>query len=188
MALNRAWYDALVDDDGSNTVGTVWGKDDIKNLLDSVDAEIARLDSKPECSIYLPNGNGQAVGSGALSVLLFDAAEYQVGGTWWSASDQATVVCPVGDVYLVTVGIHWDANPTGVRTIQIINTAVGYITPEVVTDGQATGRTTQTLSWVVHLGQGHGLQVHALQSSGATLKCGGFTYPNTNTLRVHRLF
>jgi len=44
MALDRTWYNALVDDDGSNTVGTVWGKDDIKNLLDSVDAEIGRLD------------------------------------------------------------------------------------------------------------------------------------------------
>jgi hypothetical protein len=43
MALDRTWYNALIDDDGSNTVGTVWGKDDIKNLLDSVDVEIARL-------------------------------------------------------------------------------------------------------------------------------------------------
>jgi hypothetical protein len=46
MALNRAWYDALVDDDGSNSIGTVWGKDDIKNLLDSVDAEILRMDAQ----------------------------------------------------------------------------------------------------------------------------------------------
>jgi len=45
MALDRTWYNALIDDDGSNTVGTVWGKDDIKNLLDSVDVEIARVNS-----------------------------------------------------------------------------------------------------------------------------------------------
>ena len=43
MALDRTWYNALVDDDGSNTVGTVWNKAQIKNLLDSVDAELARV-------------------------------------------------------------------------------------------------------------------------------------------------
>jgi hypothetical protein len=42
MALDRTWYNALVDDDGSNTVGTVWNKAQIKNLLDSVDAEFLK--------------------------------------------------------------------------------------------------------------------------------------------------
>jgi len=40
MALDRAWFDALVDDDGSNTVGSVWNKTQIDALLDSVDAEL----------------------------------------------------------------------------------------------------------------------------------------------------
>ena len=44
MALDRAWYNALVDDDGSNTVGTVWGKDDVDALMDVVDLEIARIE------------------------------------------------------------------------------------------------------------------------------------------------
>ena len=43
MALDRTWYNALVDDDGTDTVGTVWGKDDIKNLLDSIDAALLPL-------------------------------------------------------------------------------------------------------------------------------------------------
>jgi hypothetical protein len=45
MALDRTWFNALVDDDGTNTVGSVWDKADIKNLLDSVDSELARLES-----------------------------------------------------------------------------------------------------------------------------------------------
>jgi len=42
MALDRTWFNALVDDDGSNTVGTVWNKAQIDALLDSVDVELAK--------------------------------------------------------------------------------------------------------------------------------------------------
>ena len=39
MAINRAPWNALIDDDGSNLVGTVWNKDKIKTvILDPVDA------------------------------------------------------------------------------------------------------------------------------------------------------
>lgn len=45
MALDRTWYDLLVQDDGSNTVGSVWDKADVDALMDAVDAEIVRLDA-----------------------------------------------------------------------------------------------------------------------------------------------
>lgn len=38
MPLDRTWFNNLVDDDGSNQVGTVWNKAQIKLLLDSIDA------------------------------------------------------------------------------------------------------------------------------------------------------
>ena len=39
MSINRAPFNALIDDDGTNTVGTVWGKQDIKDvILDPIDA------------------------------------------------------------------------------------------------------------------------------------------------------
>ena len=38
MAIDRAPWNALVDDDGSNLTGTIWNKDKIKTvLLDPVD-------------------------------------------------------------------------------------------------------------------------------------------------------
>jgi len=40
MPLDRSWYNSLVDDDGSNTVGTVWGKDDVNALMNAIDAEL----------------------------------------------------------------------------------------------------------------------------------------------------
>lgn len=42
MAIDRTKYNLLVDDDGTNTVGTVWNKAQIKDvILDPVDAAIA---------------------------------------------------------------------------------------------------------------------------------------------------
>lgn len=41
MALDRGPWNALVDDDGSNLVGTIWNKDKIKTvILDPVDASL----------------------------------------------------------------------------------------------------------------------------------------------------
>jgi hypothetical protein len=44
MALDRTWYNSLVDDDGSGMTGSVWDKADVDALMDAIDAEIARLD------------------------------------------------------------------------------------------------------------------------------------------------
>jgi len=43
MALDRTWYNTLVDDDGSNTVGTIWNKAAVDSLMDAVDAAIPIL-------------------------------------------------------------------------------------------------------------------------------------------------
>jgi hypothetical protein len=45
MALDRTWYNTLLNDDGSNTVGSSWDKEDVDALMDAVDAEIVRLDA-----------------------------------------------------------------------------------------------------------------------------------------------
>lgn len=40
MALDRTWYNTLVDDDGSNTTGSLWEKADVDSLMDAVDAAL----------------------------------------------------------------------------------------------------------------------------------------------------
>lgn len=40
MAMSRTWYNTLVDDDGSNTVGTVWNKTQINAFINTIDAEL----------------------------------------------------------------------------------------------------------------------------------------------------
>jgi hypothetical protein len=43
MALDRTWYNTLVDDDGSGLSGSVWDKADVNSLMNAIDAELARL-------------------------------------------------------------------------------------------------------------------------------------------------
>lgn len=43
MSIDRTAYNALIDDDGSDTVGTIWNKNQIKNvILDPVDAFVSK--------------------------------------------------------------------------------------------------------------------------------------------------
>lgn len=64
MALDRTWYNALVDDDGSNAVGTVWNKFQIDALLDSVDTEVNRLGKRIPWTptVHLENGTQLSAG------------------------------------------------------------------------------------------------------------------------------
>jgi hypothetical protein len=70
MPINRAPFNLLVDDDGTNTVGTVWGKQDIKDvILDPVDAFVSNGGT---WSTYTPAWGGNdgvqpVLGNGTLS-------------------------------------------------------------------------------------------------------------------------
>jgi hypothetical protein len=41
MALDRTWYNSLVDDDGSGLTGSIWDKDDVNQLMNAIDAQLA---------------------------------------------------------------------------------------------------------------------------------------------------
>lgn len=38
MPIDRTWYNTLVNDDGTNTLGTPWTKEAVDSLLDAIDA------------------------------------------------------------------------------------------------------------------------------------------------------
>lgn len=43
MALDRTWYNTLVDDSGSGLDGTIWNKAAVDSLMDVIDAALATL-------------------------------------------------------------------------------------------------------------------------------------------------
>jgi hypothetical protein len=48
MPIEKPWFDAWVDDDGSGVVGTIWNKTEIKKMIDGLDG------SEHVCVFYAP--------------------------------------------------------------------------------------------------------------------------------------
>jgi hypothetical protein len=97
MSIDRTNYNALVDDDGSNTVGSIWNKQAIKNvLLDPIDAAIA--------SAVLPL-------SGQWVDVPFNAANFSAGSPLtWTVGPAAHVrnrYALVGKVMFWSIYISW---------------------------------------------------------------------------------
>lgn len=67
MALDRTWYNTLVDDDGSGLTGSVWDKADVDALMDAIDAELARVAAKKTAwTPTITNAAGTVQSTGAL--------------------------------------------------------------------------------------------------------------------------
>jgi len=63
MAIDRGPWNALVDDDGSNLVGTIWNKDAIKTvLLDPIDGLTAGMVAPEYGAFNLHDASGAALG------------------------------------------------------------------------------------------------------------------------------
>jgi hypothetical protein len=75
MALDRTWYNTLVDDAGDGMSGSVWDKADVDSLMDAIDAEIARLE-------------GRIIHTGGAWIPRFDATSGASGQVYASQSGQ----------------------------------------------------------------------------------------------------
>jgi len=69
MPINRGPWNALVDDDGSNLVGSIWNKAAIKTvLLDPTDAFVSNGGTwAPWAVSWVANAGGQSLGNGTLT-------------------------------------------------------------------------------------------------------------------------
>ena len=63
MALDRTWYNTLVDDDGSNTVGSTWDKADVNALMNTIDSEFLKY-SLYGAGTWTPTLTGSAGATG----------------------------------------------------------------------------------------------------------------------------
>jgi len=151
MALNRAWYTALVDDDGTDTVGTVWGKDDIKNLLDSVDVEIARIDTSVS---GLSNGGqvyataNQAVGSGFV-IPNFAGVDFNGTPAYVLGASQFKIPSGAGGLYLVSYFVTFAARAGGYSGALLQHNAVNKYQMFVASSAAAGVGATLTMTGIL---------------------------------------
>ena len=90
MAINRAWWNALIDDDGSGLTGTIWNKGTIKGLLDAIDAMFAEGTWSP----------------------------YDASGAGLSLSPQGTQTYHrLNRIIVVTVGIQYPTTANGAAAV-----------------------------------------------------------------------
>ena len=183
MALDRTWYNALVDDDGSGLTGSVWDKADIANLLNSVDSEIARLDARianrPYCEVKLL-GVQSSIPHTTFTPLTFNNVPFNPYGM--VGAGQVITIQTAG-IYLVTAQIFWTINGTGGRSLRIAGNAVAIL-PDSNIDAEASVYTNHRYAGVANLAAGTQITLVAAQTSGAALLCGDFGGLNTNWLRL----
>lgn len=135
MSIDRTAYNALVDDDGSNLVGSIWNKNAIKTvLLDPIDAQLATLVQPARVVVPYNAANFGATGgswtvtagnitdfsylvSGKLLHVTFYATSTTIGGT----PSALTVAIP-GGFYPAVTGIY-----PAVTFADAIGGAMGYV-------------------------------------------------------------
>ena len=100
MAINRAPFNALIDDDGSGLTGTVWNKAAIQGvLLDPIDALIGDWQQVPfDASMFSAVGANWIVNAGHIG----QSAVNKVGPLWMWRLDVngATIDAPTANLYL----------------------------------------------------------------------------------------
>jgi hypothetical protein len=163
MPMQRPWWDALVDDNGTNTVGTVWNKAQIKAMTDGLDPALH---------------GGSVSRSGSVTVLhdseLFfsswNVIDWAQPANIWQAPDRFVIGPGEGGLYLVTLAIRWGSHATGYRRARIFDNSLGIEIIRDTTQGVAGAEgptNTMTLLWNAPAG---GQFIVALyQNSGAAL-------------------
>src|SRR5262245_30644328 len=124
MAIDKPWFDAWIDDDGTGLVGTVWNKAEILKLINGQDG------SMHCCAQYAPADIAIAAGWSIPNIYGLDMD--QPPGTA-TASGRFTVPAGGGGLYLVNATIVFAVAGTGtLRGVQINRAGVAMLTGQTI--------------------------------------------------------
>ena len=163
MTLDKTWYNALVNDDGSNALGTVWNKERIAELLATVDA-IQEQCCQLTTSLALSWGTGVWAKVG-FQVENFDPKNMH-------AANDTEVWMPGPGTYNIQARVTWPESNVGWRGMQLVANDITILTPPgyLFTQPQVTGLgvgTMQQLSVLYYAAAMTRLSLHLFQNSGA---------------------
>jgi hypothetical protein len=86
--ISRTAYNLLVDDDGSGTTGTIWGKSNVDDILDAIDAILA----------------GNVTVGGTLAAEGFGTHAFSAGGTGFNRLDVRNTTAGAGNGSRIGMG------------------------------------------------------------------------------------
>jgi len=158
MAIDRGPWNALVDDDGSNLVGTIWNKDKIKTvILDPTDA--ALVATVPTIQTYVPVLSGPAtaptLGNGLMSgryqqlgkmihvAIVFRYGSTTTGGTggYWTFNLPAAPLIVAGHVSQQVIFYAAALSPTLISSGPLVAHYSGTALYVITTAGSLVGPT-----------------------------------------------
>jgi len=158
--LDRTWYNTLVDDDGSNTVGSVWDKADVNALMTAVDTEVNRV------CVQLTTGAVQSVAGGGILNPTWDAEEFDSHNI--HTGTLPYIVIPKAGIYQLGAVIYWDTvNGTGRRGVTF-NVNSGLYPPVYHYVTSSVYGTYNHVSLLASLPQNATVMVQLLNDSGAS--------------------
>lgn len=187
---DRTQHATLVDDDGSNTVGTLWNKAKVGNVpYDDIDATLAKLG---RCQVF--NNGTQSISSGAFAALTFNAEDFDDGAMHSTSSTTSRITIPtgMGGIYLVGGGTFFAANATGVRQALLAkNGGAPKVAGAIVAGFSVSGvGPTVSVQGLFSLAAADYVEIQVFQDSGGALNVGsaGATHDYTqSTLYAIRL-
>jgi len=169
--FDRTKWGTLVDDDGSNTVGTQWNKAKVAEVYDDLDTTLGRL---ARCMIF--NNGTQSITSGAFAALTFNAEDFDDSSMHSTSSNTSRITIPtnMGGDYLVGGATFFAANATGVRQIRITKNGG----TQVLTGGLHAGFSVSSVGPIIQcygmirLAAADYIELEVNQDSGGPLNVG----------------
>lgn len=164
MAIDRTWYNALVDDSGAGLDGTVWTKAQVNSLLNL-------FDNRPRAKVF--HSTTQSLTSAVVTALNFNSEDLDIGGLHDPAVNNSRLTIPTGfgGVYLIIGKVAYAANATGVRVARIHKNGA-LIDTEPIHAGTASGTQVVMVNSILALAAGDYIELVGYQDSGAPLNTG----------------
>lgn len=160
MPIEKPWFTAWVDDDGSGNVGTIWNKAEIAKLINGLDASLHCVGQ------YSPADTAIAAGWSIPNIYGLDIDQPPGGG---STPGRITIPAGGGGLYQVNASIVFAAAASGtLRGVQINLSGAAMLTGQTVANAQAT--VTITLAGIMNLSGGHVLELNTYCAEATSIK------------------
>lgn len=159
MAIQKPWYDAWIDDDGSGTTGTIWNKAELVKLINGLDPSMHGVSCYAPAAVALANG---------WNIPNLYGLEFDVPAGHMPTPGTIQIPAGGGGLYLVAFTIRFQTGTAnGLRIGQVNLASAALIEAETV--ASATIHTTLTAYAFANLITGHQLTMNVFTTEATQL-------------------
>lgn len=191
-------YNALLNDDGSNTIGTVGTKaaillnpilTPVQTAITALDAAIAATSIAGIARVTAYNGSAQSLTTATSTALTFDGELFDTAAMHSGGGTSSQFLAPATGVYMLTCTAQFAANATGQRSLKARTNGTTDLIGGAVVVGNAGGAiaTTVTCLYIQALTAADYIEFMAFQDSGGNLNVGAATGLNSTRASMVRL-